>query len=244
MADEYDRVQIVDRGKSISLNGSSDFFTTTYLPSTTAFNIGFWINPVAKTVDINVAKGTTDTLFMWEDFSPSKGINLAFSKIESEKNISCYIADGLGDGAMIVSPSFGIDWMHIAVTYQYQSVFKVYINGVPVYGYIVGEDTTPQDLDPSHFMVGESAATVLSFGKNVNLNSNYLSGDLSNLVIQNSTTAWSQETVLDLMNRNVIPSGSVWYNFDGNVADQSGQGYDLTLTGTTYSESNPIGIRS
>lgn len=229
------------RGKSIMLNGSSDYMTSTFLPSATAFSFGMWVYPFSKNTVEQALTGSSGTVFHWQDFSPAKGIYMQTGTYNGQVLQYGNIADGAGNGYNIQSLPFPTgEWKHFGFVYKSLAIEKMFLNGMPIERYLTESDpgyiTAP---DPQYVNMAAAAASVITLGKDPNLTTNYYKGNVANLVMQNS--AWSDETMADLYVHNTIPDGSAWYDFDNNTVDKSGQGYDITLSGCTYSARVPVG---
>jgi len=193
----------------LAFNGSSDFLTLPIVPDVTGFNLAFWLTKRNFTNNARV--------FDCQDSGPANGftvVELANGKTEFVNR------NGAGPTcAMDSVRNINGELCHYVFTFD-GTIAKLYENGV-----LIAQDTSA--------VMGAFAATVLTIGKRTG-GSNYWNGKLGELVFQNSTTPWTQAQITDLYYNGVIPSGSSYWLFEGNVLDGSGNGKHGTLTGGTY----------
>jgi len=212
-------------GYALYFDGSDDSLTVPITPSTTNFNLAFWVK-----TNVNTANGR---IIDWQVGGPADGFTIVQSP--TGRTFDFVVNNGGSETARIRAFIPTEEWTHYVVTYSPTSA-KVYTNAT-----LRATDTTA---------VMSTAATTLTIGKRATAASNFSKMYMDKFVFDNGTP-WTQSQIDMLYANGTIPSGAdVIYTFEENVNDSSGNGNNGTLSGGEYrvSVSNgarlPTGVRS
>lgn len=207
--------------KSVQLSGSA--LRIPLAPSTAGWNIGVWIKNVtlgANTEVISYTNNSNGGFHFYQINSTSRLFFQLFNGATNEVNASA------GNN----STTTGV-WQHWVLSYAPNN-FKLYLNGV-----LVATDTACTMNDPN-------VAQTLTLGRaswTAGLASQVI---LSNFVLHNTSTPWTQKQVSDLCTYNAIPAGAnVIVPLNSNANDISGNGNNGTLTGGTFVTDIPYASR-
>lgn len=209
-----------DVGKSLSFNGTSDFMrVSNVVPSTTNFNLATWMYMPIVEADFDKmidCQGTGGSGGFVFQTNTNKRFNLTVRNLTvADANISCPATYG--------------SWFHVAFTFTTNSCV-LYINGVSV-----GTDTS---------CTMTATDQLITLARNSVASSGFVKAYFADFIYAN-TAPWTSAEVLDIYLRDLYPATlTVRYNFNDNVTDQTGNGNNGTLTGTTYSTFVPIKPRA
>jgi hypothetical protein len=209
-----------EMNKSLSLVATNDFLKTTGVtPSTTNFNLAFWLQIPNK-------EATSDRILDAQGTGASGGFvfqTLADGRIVFNlRNLTTTVA----------TTAFNYTvgrWAHFVITYQVDSC-NMYMNGQ-----LIATDTS---------CTMTSTDQQITFGRNSTAATGQVTA-LFNEFIFSNTAPWSAQEVADLYYRGKIPAvQTVYYKFADNVLDSSGNGNNGSLTGGSYTTNKPISTRS
>lgn len=215
------RFLLRDMGKSISLNGSTDRFTLPFTPSVTAFGFGFWLRPTTLT--------SAARLIDYSDGGPSGGFTIQVNSAQPQSRLEYVIYNAGTQQANLLGQIKLGQWVHIGATYSSNNA-KFYINGVNV-----ATDTSCTMTAPTQ---------TLSICRRSNGSSNFFGAEIDDFMFVNGRQI-SDTEMSDHYLMGVVPTDTTCrLNFNDNVTDQTGNGNNATLTGTSYSTNVPLAMRT
>ena len=203
-------------GKSLAFNGSSDSATlpASVVPSTTGFNASFLVCIRAFSSSAN------QMIFNACDAAFTNGFAVY---IPQSQNYVVFQGGAASTNFTLTSPVLNLNqWYVVTITFETNNA-KLYLNNT-----LIATDTAC------------SLATVtqtLTLGKRSNAANQYFNGFVDELVFDNGA-AWSADIIDSISMKGVIPSSitpDVYYKFNDNTDDSSGNANTLTLSGTSYS---------
>lgn len=202
--------------KALSFNGTSDKVSIPIVPSTTGFNLSMWMMKkgsfAAQEFILDCTDAATKNGFRFVHDAGSSGFYCLVSN-----------ASSIAYSGPNKKTNVGI-WDNYTITYN-GSNLKLYINTV-LQATGTGSMTTP--ARQFYMCVDAGGSTIFS---NV---------VIKDFIFQNTTTPWTQAQINALYYQRQIPTGAnVWYKFDNNVNDSTGNGNTGTLTGGTYTTNVP-----
>ncbi len=215
------RFLLRDMGKSILFNGTSDRFTLPITPSTTAWSFAMWIRISNKTAGSRIMD--------YADSGNSGGLALQINGSLPLPRVSLVIFNLTSQDVVITTSVLPFDtWVHLGVTYAVNNA-NFYVNGVNI-----GNDTSITMTAPTQ---------TFSVGRRSSASNSFFGGQLDDFMFVNSRAITATEVVSHYTS-GVAPSDATCVlNFNDNVTDQTANGNNATLTGTSYSTSVPYGAR-
>lgn len=205
--------------RGLAFDGSHDYATTPIIPAGTGISIGFWYNR---------QRYHTGEEYIIGNLSPSDNYINGFRMFHDANSKDLVVHTKPSSGGQFLTKSrlnVG-EWTHIALTtISGSNGATLYLNGEP-YGTLQGYIGIPTRA----ITIGARAGD------------NILRGQffMYYLAMQNTSTPWTQQQVVDLMNKNIVPTGGSFYNFSHNVNDLSGNNNNLTLVNGSYSVDVPL----
>lgn len=209
---------------AVVLNGSTQYLqapnNTALDQNTNDFSIAAWIKPTnLGTIGIIFSKKSTS--------GTAAGYRMG---ITSLKKLFAEICDGtasvlteIGDTVLTNNT-----WYFATVTFDRDDKMKVYLNSIV--------DSTPATISSQQGSITNTLTAML--GRNAGGSAEYYAGYVDNLKIYNK--ALTQQEVYSLYLSNSINHRQYkfanlqgYYRFDGDGNDYSGNGQNLTLTGTS-----------
>lgn len=212
-------------GKSVVFSGTNSYIQIPNLNiASTGFFVAFWMKK-AKT---NSGEG-----WVWQaDQDGKNGFGIASDGTTSH-NFYALIGDSSNVNYLTsVNGGYGYvsrykDWQHILFQFVSQGSPRMsfYINGIKR-----GENTgTPFFTGPNGtFTLGRKNSGTYAIGK------------MADFTFKNTPTLLTAQEREDLIYKGIKPSGSVYLDFNDNVVDKSGQGYNGQANNITYSSDVPI----
>lgn len=197
--------------KGLSFNGTSDLLTCPVVPLATGFNLGFWI--------FKVDQASTSQKYF--DSTNPQDRNGFCVQTDNGNNFYIYFcnASGVTFGATLSKLPVG-SWRHFVFTFD----------GTTSKGYL---DSVLFATSGAQSMT--NSAGTFTIARKSAAGGNWAKAIYKDIVFQNTATAWTQAQINALYYQRAIPSGAnVWYKFDNNVNDSSGNGNTGTLTGGSY----------
>lgn len=206
--------------RGLAFNGTSTYALTSIVPAQSGISLAFWYSRQRYHTGEEYILGNVKASEGYFN-----GIRL-FHDINSDDLV--FNTNDAASHRFNVISSFPVGiWTHIAITMiPGTNTALFYINGEPTGTPVSGDIGTPTNA----LTLGARAGD------------NILKGQffMSDLVIQNTSTPWTQQQIKDLISKNAKPAGATWFDFAHNVNDQSGNGNNLTLTSGSYSVDVPI----
>lgn len=116
------RLSLRNLGTQLRFDGTDDFVTTAYVPSTTAFSVAFWIKLTAFV--------SNQRFVDWQDAGPANGFTIFTSS--ANQQIRFRVNNDTVTQVDIATNNLELNkWYHVVCTYTNDSA-KLYLNGVEV----------------------------------------------------------------------------------------------------------------
>ncbi|MFA5990439.1 MAG: LamG domain-containing protein [Sphingomonas sp.] len=194
------------------LDGSGDYVVTPITPGVGPLSVAVWVKRYA-TGGVN-----NDRIFDCFDGAPTNGFALRQPNGGKGFNFDVY-----NNGALQATPATGDlelnRWYHIVCTFATNSV-KIYVNGVQV-----GATDTSCTLTQT--------TSVLRIGTRLGEAASYFFGMLKDFLYYDRVLTLTE--IENLYYSRTIPTTPViYYKFNNDALDSSGNGNNGTLTGATY----------
>lgn len=205
-------------GKSLVFDGSNDFATIPgIIPSTASFSWSCWIKIPAD----SPAFGR-----IFDYYDDTRGTRFLYDSTVN-KRFNFDAANGSVISAVTPSNySKNAEWVHFCGIY----------NGTTISLYMMGTLIQSQ----TKTMTAPTVPQVLTLGRASGASSSFGKFSIAHLAWDNDNV-WTDDERLDATYLHTYPDSASWYDFRDSVADQSGNGNDITLDeGTTYSTDAPF----
>jgi hypothetical protein len=192
-------------------DGSGDFVVTPITPTTGPLSVAVWVKRYAPGGISN------DRVFDCFDGAPTNGFALLQPNGGKGFRFDVYNA-----GSLSASQGTGdlelCRWYHIVCTFTTNSS-KLYVNGA-----LIATDTS---------CALSQTTSALRIGTRLSESASFFFGLLKDFIYY--TRVLSLAEVQELYYKRIIPeSPALYYKFNGDVLDYSGNAYNGTLTGGTY----------
>ena len=211
---------------SLFFNGSSGYLTNSVVPATTGFCCALWIKCVKG------LEGFIDMFVAYNSAGSTDGFRIGQTTTDGSINLQIY--NSTTTILNITANNFKKgNWNHLAFSYLPSGTCTVWVNATPTTGTSTGTMT--------------SAGVPIYFGRR-SYTPIFITGFMSNIVWQNTTTSWTQQQVNQLYTQGIIPLNPTVYlplnEGAGSTAyDISGNGNNGTITAGTYSSDVPFKTR-
>ncbi len=211
---------------SLFFNGSSGYLTNSVVPATTGFCCALWIKCVKG------LEGFIDMFVAYNSAGSTDGFRIGQTTTDGSINLLIY--NSTTTILNITANNFKKgNWNHLAFSYLPSGTCTVWVNATPTTGTSTGTMT--------------SAGVPIYFGRR-SYTPIFITGFMSNIVWQNTTTSWTQQQVNQLYTQGIIPPNPTVYlplnEGAGSIAyDISGNGNNGTITAGTYSSDVPFKTR-
>lgn len=193
------------------LDGAGDYVVTPTTPGTGPLSVAVWVNRYAG------GGVSNDRVFDCFDGAPTNGFALLQPNNDKGFRFDVYNA-GASQASLSTGDLEMSRWYHIVCTFETNSA-KIYVNGV-----LVTSDTS---------CALSQTTNVLRVGTRSDMASSYFFGMLKDFLYYNRVLTLTE--IESLYYSRAIPASPViYYKFNNDVLDSSGNGNNGTLTGATY----------
>lgn len=214
------RSPLQDKSESLNINGTTFYATSPVIPGTTGFCMAMWINPGGAGNQDSIGNHIVD----WETASNTDGFRLCLGV--SPLKATFTVNSGASSTVSISTPDRSNpkgSWYHFAMTFKPNEA-KLYVNGV-----LIGTDTN------CAMTVATGQSVTFGLRSFTTATPRVFIGDYKEIVMQNTTTPWTQTQIEDMYYRSANPSNlTAYYPLNGDLLDHSGNNNHLTATYSNY----------